>query len=201
MAGDGPPVSRDVTQLLEAWRGGDADALPELLPLVYRELRHIAARYLARERSGHVLQSTALVHEAFLKLVDQRRVDWQNRAHFFGVAAQLMRRILVDQARHDHRQKRGGTAVALSLTDAAADVVAPPAPVHPVDALALDLALTKLEAFDPTQARVVELRFFGGLSIEETATVMDLSTGTIKREWAVARAWLFREIEGVDAPL
>ncbi len=196
MAGDGSPVSRDVTQLLEAWRGGDVEALPELLPLVYRELRRIAARYISHERSGHVLQSTALVHEAFLKLVDQKRVDWQNRAHFYGVAAQLMRRILVDQARHDHRQKRGGSAIAVSLTDGAANVAAPASEVHPVDALALDRALTKLEALDSTQARVVELRFFGGLSIEETASVLEVSTGTIKREWAVARAWLFRELEG-----
>lgn len=185
-----------MTQLLVAWRAGDQDALPSLLPLVYRELRQIAARYLARERSGHVLQSTALVHEAFLKLVDQTRVDWQNRAHFYGVAAQMMRRILVDQARHAGRQKRGGAAIAVSLTDAAGEVLAPGSPVHPVDALALDRALSKLEALDPTQAKVVELRFFGGLSIEETASVLDVSSGTVKREWAVARAWLFRELEG-----
>jgi len=190
------PDSRQVTQLLIAWRSGDADALPSLVPLVYRELRQIAARYLARERHGHLLQSTALVHEAFLKLCDQTRVNWQNRAHFYGVAAQLMRRILVDQARHEKRQKRGGSAIALSLTDAAADVAAPASDVHPVDALALDRALTKLEAMDPTQARVVELRFFGGLSIEETASVLDVSAGTVKREWAVARAWLYRELEG-----
>lgn len=190
------PEARDVTQLLVAWRSGDADALPSLVPLVYRELRQIAGRYLARERGGHMLQSTALVHEAFLKLCDQSRVNWQNRAHFYGVAAQLMRRILVDQARHAKRQKRGGSAIALSLTDAAADLAAPAPDVHPVDALALDLALTKLEAMDPTQARVVELRFFGGLSIEETASVLDVSPGTIKREWAVARAWLYRELEG-----
>lgn len=188
--------SRDVTQLLVAWRAGDEAALPSLVPLVYRELRQIAARYLARERSGHLLQSTALVHEAFLKLVDQTRVDWQNRAHFYGVAAQMMRRILVDQARHDKRQKRGGAAIAVSLTDVADDMPAASSDVHPVDALALDRALTKLEALDPTQARVVELRFFGGLSIEETATVLDVSSGTVKREWAVARAWLYRELEG-----
>lgn len=198
MPGAGDRPSRDVTQLLVAWRAGDEDALPSLVPLVYRELRQIAARYLARERGGHLLQSTALVHEAFLKLVDQTRVDWQNRAHFYGVAAQLMRRILVDQARYHKRQKRGGSAVALSLTDAAADVVAPQSEVHPVDALALDRALTKLESLDPTQARVVELRFFGGLSIEETASVLAVSSGTVKRERAVARAWLYRELEGAS---
>ncbi len=191
--------SPDVTQLLVAWRAGDAEALPSLVPLVYRELRQIAARYLAHERSGHLLQSTALVHEAFLKLVDQTRVDWQNRAHFYGVAAQMMRRILVDQARYDKRQKRGGAAIAVSLTDVADDMVAPSGDVHPVDALALDRALTRLEALDPTQAKVVELRFFGGLSIEETATVLAVSSGTVKREWAVARAWLYRELEG-EAP-
>lgn len=196
MADADPSDRQDVTQLLVAWRSGDAEALPALVPLVYRELRQIAARYLARERAGHLLQSTALVHEAFLKLCDQSRVNWQNRAHFYGVAAQLMRRILVDQARHDKRQKRGGSAIALSLTDAASDLAAPAPDVHPVDALALDVALTKLEAMDPTQARVVELRFFGGLSIEETASVLEVSPGTIKREWAVARAWLFRELEG-----
>jgi RNA polymerase sigma factor (TIGR02999 family) len=188
--------SPDVTQLLVAWRAGDAEALPSLVPLVYRELRQIAARYLAHERSGHLLQSTALVHEAFLKLVDQTRVDWQNRAHYYGVAAQMMRRILVDQARYDKRQKRGGAAIAVSLTDVADDMAAPSGDVHPVDALALDRALTRLEALDPTQAKVVELRFFGGLSIEETATVLDVSSGTVKREWAVARAWLYRELEG-----
>lgn len=196
MSGSDEHPARDVTQLLVAWRAGDQEALPSLVPLVYRELRQIAARYLARERGGHMLQSTALVHEAFLKLVDQTRVDWQNRAHFFGVAAQLMRRILVDQARYGKRQKRGGSAIAVSLTDAVGDVVAPSADVHPVDALALDRALTRLEALDPTQAKVVELRFFGGLSIEETATVLEVSTGTVKREWAVARAWLYRELEG-----
>jgi RNA polymerase sigma factor (TIGR02999 family) len=196
MAGDGSAISREVTRLLEAWRGGDAGALEALIPLVYRELRQIAGRYLARERSGHALQSTALVHEAFLKLVDQKRIDWQNRAHFYGVAAQLMRRILVDQARHDHRQKRGGSAIAVSLTEGADEVAAPAPAVHPVDALALDRALGRLEQLDPTQARIVELRFFAGLSIEETASVLDVSSGTIKREWAVARAWLYRELEG-----
>lgn len=196
MADPRAPDSRDVTQLLVAWRSGDADALPSLMPLVYRELRQIAARHLSHERRGHLLQSTALVHEAFLKLCDQTRVNWQSRAHFYGVAAQLMRRILVDQARHEKRQKRGGAAIALSLTDEASNVAAPAVDVHPVDALALDLALTKLEAMDPTQARVVELRFFGGLSIDETASVLDVSSGTVKREWAVARAWLYRELEG-----
>jgi RNA polymerase sigma factor (TIGR02999 family) len=200
MPSDDSSGPREVTQLLKAWRGGDSDALPALVPLVYQELRRIAARYAARERSGHVLQSTALVHEAFLKLVDQTRVDWQSRAHFYGVAAQMMRRILVDQARHGQRQKRGGGGIAVSLTEGAADVAAPESGVDPVDAIALDRALTRLEQFDATQARVVELRFFGGLSIEETATVMEVSAGTVKREWAVAKAWLFRELEGNPPP-
>jgi len=138
------------------------------------------------------------VHEAFLKLVDQKRVSWQNRAHFYAVSAQMMRRILVDQARHDHRRKRGGTAIAVSFTEGAANVAAAEPAVHPVDALALDRALTRLEQLDPTQARVVELRFFAGLSIEETAAVLDVSSGTVKREWAVARAWLYRELEGAE---
>lgn len=189
----------DVTRLLQAWRGGDQQALNALMPRVYRELRRMAARYVARERPGQPLQSTALVHEAYLRLVDQQRVTWQNRAHFFGVAAQMMRRILVDQARHAQRRKRGGTAVAVPLTEAGADALAAPNPaLHPVDALSLDRALSRLEAFDPDQARVVELRFFAGLNVEEAAEVLGVSPATVKREWAVARAWLYRELEGQE---
>lgn len=195
MSGGQPVDQGDVTALLVAWRGGSQNALSALLPLVYAELRRIAARHLAHERRGHVLQSTALVHEAYLKLIDQTRVDWQNRTHFYALSAHLMRRILIDHARRDRRQKRGGAAVALTLTDGAAGVSSPTSDVHPVDAIALDRALTKLEAFDPAQAKVVELRFFGGLSIEETADALDISTGTVKREWAVAKAWLYRELE------
>lgn len=180
-----------VTQLLVEWQNGNQQALDELMPMVYRELRAIASRYLARESAGHTLQSTALVHEAYLRLVDQRSARWQNRSQFFGIAAQMMRRILVDHARHRHRIKRGGAALTLSLDDA----MAAAAPEANVDLLALDQALTTLEAIDPRGARIVELRFFSGLTIEETAEVMALSTGTVKREWNTARAWLYREMD------
>jgi RNA polymerase sigma-70 factor (ECF subfamily) len=168
------------------------------MPLVYDELRGMAARYLSRETPGNTLQSTALVHEAFLKLVDQREVEWQNRAHFFGLAAQMMRRILVDHARHAHRSKRGGGVAPLPI-ESALLVSAAPA-TAPVDVLALDAALSALEALDPQQARIVELRFFGGLTVDETAEAVGVSTSSIKREWAVAKAWLFRHIsEGTPA--
>jgi RNA polymerase sigma factor (TIGR02999 family) len=183
----------DITDLLQRWKQGDADALERLAPLVYAELRRIAGRALAHERRDHTLQSTALVHEAFLKLVDQRRVNWQSRAHFFGLAAQLMRRILVDHARRVATSKRGGEAATISL-EVAGDV--PAVSGHAADVFLLDAALRKLEAFDPGQGRVVELRFFGGLTIEETADLLGVSTMTIKRDWAVARAWLYRELAG-----
>jgi RNA polymerase sigma-70 factor, ECF subfamily len=184
----------DITRLLRQWQEGSPEALERLIPLVHHELHTLASRYMSRERRDHTLQTTALVNEAYVKLAGQRNVDWQNRAHFFGIAAQLMRRILVDHARRDHRAKRGGSAVHLQLED-----VDPPSPgsvVAAVDAHALDRALTRLEALDPQQGRVVELRFFGGLTIEETAEVMALSPATIKREWTVARAWLYRELAG-----
>jgi RNA polymerase sigma factor (TIGR02999 family) len=189
--GSGRP---DITHLLREWQGGSADARDQLVPLVYSELHKLASRYLSRERRDHVLQTTALVHEAFVKLGGQREVYWQNRAHFFGIAAQLMRRILVDHARRQHRAKRGGHAVHLSLDDQ--EPSPRPSAIDPIDAYALDRSLTRLEALDPQQGRVVELRFFGGLTIEETAMVMGLSPATVKREWAVARAWLYRELTG-----
>lgn len=194
---EGPtPPHQDVTVLLQAWRAGNGQALEALMPLVYRELHLIAARYMSAERPGHVLQSTALVNEAFLKLV-QQRVDWQSRAHFFAIAASAMRRILVDHARKSHSDKRGRAVVPAPLDEA--DPVAAPAPaIDHVDAFSLDRALKKLEALDPQQGRVVELRFFGGLSVEETADVLGVSATTVKREWAVARAWLLRAIEHGD---
>jgi RNA polymerase sigma factor (TIGR02999 family) len=186
----------DITALLQRWKAGDREALERLAPRVYAELRRIAARSLASERRDHTLQSTALVHEAFLKLVDQRSVDWQSRAHFFGLAAQLMRRILVDHARRVGRVKRGGDTPTVSL-EAAGDV-ADAAWATSADVFLLDAALRKLEAFDPTQGRIVELRFFGGLTIEETAGLLGVSAMTIKRDWAVAKAWLYRELSGTD---
>jgi RNA polymerase sigma factor (TIGR02999 family) len=184
--------SSDVTDLLQRWQHGDRDALERLMPLVYEELHRIASRYLARERSGHTLQSTALVHEAFVKLVDQRRVEWQNRAHFFGLAAQAMRRILVDHARSRARLKRGADGERVSIE--IADQAAPSDVIDPADALAVDAALQKLEHLDAAQARIVELRFFGGLTVEETAEVLATSASTVKREWTIARAWLYREL-------
>ncbi len=189
---DNPPDARgDVTQLLEAFTAGNKEALSTLLPLVYNELRRLAAYYLHRERSNHTLQATALVHEAYLRLVNQRAVQWQNRSHFFGVAAQAMRRILVDHARAHGATKRGSGDQKLALEDVA-DVAARPS----FDVLALNDALDKLAAFDEPQVRVVELRFFAGFSVEETAEILGVSPATVKREWAMARAWLKREIGG-----
>lgn len=183
------PESKDVTRLLAAWSDGDQGAFEELMPLVYDELRLIAGRYLRNERPGHTLQSTALVHEAYVRLVDQNRVRWQNRAHFFGVAAQMIRRILVDHARGKQAVKRGADVVKLSLDEA---VVA--AGDRDVDLVALDDALQSLAKLDAQQGRIVELRFFAGLSIEETAEVVGVSPATVKRDWAVAKAWLHREL-------
>jgi RNA polymerase sigma factor (TIGR02999 family) len=185
MTDDAP---HDVTRLLEDLNSGREQALEELLPVVYRELRRQAARYLRRERQNHTLQPTALVNEAFLKLVDQK-VQWQNRAHFFGVAAQAMRRILIDHARTHQRVKRGGVAPKVTLDDA---MIA--AEERSIDVLALDEALERLAALDERQARVVELRFFAGLSVEETAEVMKISPATVKREWSMAKAWLHAEL-------
>lgn len=179
----------DVTILLHNWAGGDQQALDQLTPVVYDELRRLAASYMRRERQDHTLQSTALVNEAYLKLVDQKNVVWQNRAHFFGIAAQMIRRILVDHARAHKAEKRGGGAGVLSLDEA---IGVPER--RDIEILSLNDALTRLAELDPQQARVVELRFFTGLSIEETAEVVGVSPATVKREWAAARAWLFREI-------
>lgn len=187
----------DITRLLREWRSGNAEALQRLIPLVYNELHTLASRYLSRERQDHTLQTTALVHEAYLKLAAQRDVDWQSRAHFFGIAAQLMRRILVDHARRDRRVKRGGDAPHLPLEDA--DPSSPAASIDSVDIYALDQALKDLETLDPQQGRIVELRFFGGLTIEEAAEVTGLSSATIKRDWVVAKAWLYRKLAG-EAP-
>ena len=178
-----------VTQLLVAWTSGNRAALEELIPAVYPELRRIAGRYLRRERVGHTLQPTALVHEAYVKLVDQDRAQWQNRAQFFGVAAQLMRRILVDHAREHGAAKRGGGARPVTLVDAMAA-----SPDRGIDVLALDEALQRLTALYPEQGRLVELRYFGGLTIEETGEVLGLSPATVKRQWAVARAWLLANL-------
>jgi RNA polymerase sigma factor (TIGR02999 family) len=179
----------DVTVLLRAWRQGDKSGAQALFDAVYAELRSCAARYLGRERRDHTLQPTALVHEAYLRLSNQADVDWQNRAHFIAIAASMMRRILVDHARAHGADKRGGEWERISIDLAELEDAHDPA-----DLLALDGALEELAAVDELQARIVDLRFFGGLSIEETAEVVGSSPATIKREWAVARAWLFRRI-------
>ena len=179
----------DITTLLGRWSDGDDSALDALVPLVYDECRRIAARQLQRERDDHTLDPTALVHELYLRLVDQRRATWANRAHFFGIAAQLMRRILVDHARAKRTAKRGGSPTFVSLaavTDEAVDNVA--------DVLAIDDALERLAAVDPDQVRIVEMRFFAGLTVDETAHVLGRSPRTVKREWQLAKAWLFREL-------
>jgi RNA polymerase sigma factor (TIGR02999 family) len=186
-----PADPAHITQLLHEWQSGSRDAFDRLVPLVHTELRTIASRQLGREWRHDRLQITAVVNEAYLKLFEQREVDWQNRGHFFAIAAQLMRRVLIDHARRQTRQKRGGMAVPVEL-DPATPVAAQP--VDAVDVLDLDRALTKLESLDPDHARIVELRFFGGLTIEETALALSVSTATIKREWAVAKGWLFREL-------
>ena len=179
----------DITQLLQQWSNGQEQALNRLVPQIHDELRKLAASYLRRERPDHTLQPTALVNEAFLKLVDQRSAKWQNRAHFFGIAAQAMRRILVDHARAHAADKRGGALRKVPLEDAMAIDR-----VGDVDLLALDDALTRLAAMDPQQGRVVELRFFGGLTMEETAEVMHISPATVGREWRMAKAWLSAEL-------
>ena len=179
----------DVTAMLDAWSRGDARVLDRLLPLVYAELRQIAARRLRRERAGHTLQPTALVHEAYLRLVEQRNVDWHDRAHFYGVAAQVMRRILVDHARRHAARKRGDGAHQVPLEEVVMVLAAPDTSV-----LALDQALTRLERVDPGLAQIVELRAFGGMTIDESAHVLKVSPSTAKREWRTAKAWLTREL-------
>lgn len=190
------PLPQNVTKLLLRWSKGDQGALESLVPLVYDELRRLARHYLKQEKPSHTLSSTALVHEAYLRLVSQKDVTWQNRAHFFGVASQMMRRILVDHARHHAYAKRGGGAMTLALDEA---VCTPQR--REIDLVALDDALDSLAKLDERQSRMVELRFFGGLSIEETSEVLGVSAPTVKREWASARAWLYREISrgSIDA--
>jgi len=186
-----------ITVLLEQWGRGDQQALEQLTPLVYSELHRLASQYLRRERLDHTLQSTALVNEAYLKLAGQHSMRWQSRAHFFGIAAQLIRRILVDYARSRYAEKRGSSATKLSLEE-----ITEPAPVRDLDLIALDDALEDLAKIDARQSRVVELRFFAGLSVEETAEILQLSPATVKREWTAAKAWLFRQLrkQAADVP-
>jgi RNA polymerase sigma factor (TIGR02999 family) len=180
----------EVTALLDAWGAGDDGALEQLLPLVEAELRRLARAYMSRERRGHTLQATALVNEAFMRLTGARSVRWQSRAHFLGISARLMRRVLVDHARTRGYQKRGGGAFKTTLDEA---LLVSPAPS--IDLVALDRALEKLAAVDQRKSRVVEMRFFGGMSIEETAAALHVSEDTIKRDWRLARLWLVRELE------
>jgi RNA polymerase sigma factor (TIGR02999 family) len=187
------PSSQEITQLLLAWSDGDQAALEKLTPLVYAELRRLAKGYMLGERPGHTLQTTALINEAYLRLIDWKNVRWQGRAHFFGVAAQLMRRILVDFARTRHYAKRGGAAQQVSLDEAIT--------IHEdrgAELIALDEALERLAEIDPRKSQVVELRFFGGLSAKETAEALQVSLRTVEREWNSARAWLYRELRGED---
>ena len=183
------PPRQEVTQVLVDWSKGDTNAPDRLMPLVYEELRKLARNYLQRERSDHTLQATGLVHEAYLRLVDQSSMSWQNRAHFFAVAAQVMRRILVDHARAHRAEKRGGEREKIEFDEALA-----PSGEKAVDLIALDDALQDLVTFDERQSRIVELRFFGGLTNEEIGDVLGISPRTIKREWRLAKAWLRREI-------
>ena len=190
------PAGQNITALLHDWQAGDRDALDRLIPLVYNELHTLASRQLAREWRHDRLQTTAVVNEAYVKLFGQREVDWQNRGHFFAIAAQLMRRILVDHARHQRRDKRGSGALPMELDET---LPTPAPPVDAVDTLDLDRALQKLELLDPDQGKIVELRFFGGLTIEETAAALGISAATVKREWALAKGWLHRELTGTDS--
>jgi len=187
--------AHEVTRLLQAWSEGDEGALQDLMPLVYSELHRLARRYMAGERSGHTLQTSALVNEAYLRLVDVKKVNWQNRAHFFGIAAQLMRRILVDFARSRRSLKRGGDAPTISLEEGLIVTSA-----RGADVVALDDALRTLAAMDPRRSRVVELRFFGGLSAEEAAEVLKVSPETVMHDWTLAKVWLLRELSVDNQP-
>jgi RNA polymerase sigma factor (TIGR02999 family) len=186
-----PTAPPTPTALLQAWGRGEATALHQLLPLVYEELRHVARRQMRREREGHTLQPSALVNEPYLRLMDVKEIDWRDRHHFFAIAARIMRRILVDAARTQGYQKRGGGLQTVSLDEALGVAAGPPC-----DLVALEDALNALAAFDPRKCQVVELRFFGGLSVEEAAQALHVSIGTIMRDWRLARAWLARELEG-----
>jgi RNA polymerase sigma-70 factor, ECF subfamily len=191
--GEGESQTTDFSGLLLAWSGGDRSALDQLTPIVYRELHRLARHYMRRERPGHSLQTTALVHEAYLRLVDCNRMQWQNRAHFFAVSAQLMRRILVDYARR-HNLKRGGNVEHISLEEAAGV-----GSERAADLVALDDAMTALARLDPRKAQVVEMRFFGGLTTEEAAEVLRVSPVTVMRDWSTAKAWLYRQMSsGAD---
>jgi RNA polymerase sigma factor (TIGR02999 family) len=183
--------SQPISLLLRRWSDGDGDALEELMPLVYGELRRMARRYMGRQSSGHTLQTTALIHEAYLRLVGQEEKRWENRAHFFGVAAQAMRHILVDYARARHTAKRGGEARAVSLEESAFV-----SEERAAELVALDDALAELARLSPRQSRVVELRYFGGLSVAETAEALHVSSDTVTRDWSQAKAWLYRELTG-----
>lgn len=182
---------QDVTEILREWSGGDRAAPERLMPLVYEELKRQAYRYLSRERSSHTLQPTALVHEAYIKLIDQTRVSWQNRAHFYGVASTVMRRVLIDHARAHASEKRGSGSIRLSLDD-----IHVPVEERAASLLALDEALQQLAEFDERKAKIVEMRFFAGLTDEEIAEVLGVSTRTVTRDWRNARIWLFRELGG-----
>jgi RNA polymerase sigma factor (TIGR02999 family) len=186
--------SGEVTQLLAAWSQGDQAALDRLMPIVYDELHRLAHSYMDREQHGHTLQTTALVNEAYLRLIEQRRMNWENRAQFFGIAAKMMRRILVDFARRRHYLKRGGDALRVSLGEAADTVE-----MRSADLIALDDALSALAARDRRKSQVVELRFFGGLSVEETALALGVSPSTVLRDWSLAQAWLYRELSREDS--
>jgi len=187
-----PLESPDVTQLLKDWTGGDEAAADRLMPLVHEELRRLAHQYMRREKPGHTLQTSALVNEAYVRLVDQSKIQWESRAHFFGIAAPLLRQILVDQARRKNFAKRGGGAIRVSLDSANAI-----AQEQSANVMALDEALKTLEQTDPRKSQIVELRFFGGMSIEETAEALKISPGTVMREWTFARAWLRNEMSRV----
>ena len=188
------PSSSDVTLLLKRYSNGDQDALAQLIPKIYDELHRLASSYRQGERIDHTLQTTALVHEAYLRLVDQRQVQWNNRKHFFAVAAQMMRRILIDHARKHVSLKRGGSFARIPLEQAAVFFRE-----QPRELIAVDELLTRLASLDPQGSRIVELRFFAGLSVEETADVMGLSSAKIRREWSVAKAWFMREMDKLDS--
>ena len=180
---------RDVTGLLHEWRQGDAAAFDKLMPLVYEEMRHIAHRYMQQERAGHTLQTTALINEAYVRLVGQQKIEWRNRSHFFAVTAQVMRHVLIDHARRLHYAKRGGSSRRVSLAETDAMTVE-----RAAELVALDEALRELARLDPRKSNVVELRYFGGLSLEETAEVLDISLMTVRRDWRAAKAWLYKKV-------
>jgi RNA polymerase sigma factor (TIGR02999 family) len=183
------PSPPNVTEMLNKWKNGDQGVLEKLIPVVYDELRRQAARYLQRERRGHTLQATALIHEAYLRLIDQATMEWKSRAHFYAIAARLMRQILVDHARKRQAGKRGGSDIKVPLEEAMVTT-----PGKNVDLVGLDEALTRLAVLDPQQSRIVELRYFSGLSVDETAEVLGVSSRTVKRDWNVAKAWLRQQI-------